>query len=183
MIIDIIIAFLLIASIAIGIKRGLVKELVMIAGLILGFYFASAKYPLLEKYLFKSAVTLTHHIISFLIILIVVFFVIYLIGLLLKKIIQLIMLGWLDKILGSIAGLVKGAIIIWLLLMLIMTIFPKTQQSLNKSFLAVKIMEYGSRITKLPIKTTPVKKPVTVAFTDKSIIINNCNSIFFLTNF
>ncbi len=154
MIIDIIIGIVLIVSIAIGIKRGFVKELSVVAGLVLGFYFASQHYLELEKYLFRtSPQSTTHHIICFLIILVVVFFVVFLLGLLLQKIIQLIMLGWLDKILGGIFGVVKGAIIVWLILLLVVSIFPDTQKSLNKSFLATRIMEIGSKISKLQIKT------------------------------
>jgi membrane protein required for colicin V production len=171
MIVDIIIGVALITSIAIGIKRGFVKELSVIVGLILGFYIASQKSILLEKYIFKSSPPSTsHHIICFLIILVIVFFLVFLLGLLLQKLVQLIMLGWLDKILGGVFGIVKGAIIVWLILLLIITVFPNTQNSLSKSFLATKIMELGSKITKLQIK---VSKPTKLLTQSRNLSIFN----------
>lgn len=173
MIIDIVIAVILLASIVIGVKRGFVKELAVIAGLILGFYFATHKYLELEKYLFKSSSpSTTHHIICFLIILVIVFFLIYLLGLLLQKIVQLVMLGWLDKILGGIFGLVKSLIIIWLIFLLIIAIFPTTQNTISKSLLATKILETGSKYTKLQIKTSKPRKVLTKSINSSIFIIS-----------
>lgn len=162
MILDIIISVALIASTVIGIVRGFVKEISVIVGLILGFYIASQKYVMLEKYLFKSVPpSTTYKIITFIIILVIVFFLVFLLGLLLQKLVQLIMLGWLDKILGGIFGFIKGLIIIWLILMLILAIFPKAQNPISNSKLAIRIIEFGTKLNKLPIKVSRPKKLLT----------------------
>ncbi|MEO0075938.1 MAG: CvpA family protein [candidate division WOR-3 bacterium] len=162
MIIDIVIAIILVIAIITGIIKGLVKEIAVIAGLILGLYIASQKYLALERYLFHSnPVSTTYKVISFIIIFVIVLVIVLLLGLLLKKVIQLIMLGWLDKILGGIFGFVKGLIIIWLLLMFITTIFPNTQAIINKSKLAMQILQIGSNYTKIPLKIQPHRKPLT----------------------
>jgi membrane protein required for colicin V production len=171
MIIDIIIGVALIASIVTGIVRGFAKEISVLAGLIFGLYIASQKYLALEKYLFHSSpVSTTYKVISFIIIFIIVFIVFLLLGLLLRKIIQLIMLGWLDKILGGIFGFIKGLIIIWLILMLVTTIFPNTINIISKSKLALQILEYGANFTKLPVKVKTYRKLLT-NLTNTNILI------------
>ncbi|MBS4015520.1 MAG: CvpA family protein [Candidatus Latescibacteria bacterium] len=162
MILDIIIGVALIAAVITGIVRGFVKEISVLAGLIFGFYIASQKYLALEKYLFHSSpVSTTYKVISFIIIFVIVFVVFLLLGLLLRKFIQLIMLGWLDKILGGIFGFIKGLIIIWLILMLVTTILPNTINTISKSKLALQILEYGANFTKLPVKIRSNKKLLT----------------------
>jgi membrane protein required for colicin V production len=173
MIIDVIIILVIIGSIITGIIRGFVKELSALAGLILGIYIAAQRYPLLEKHLIKVINSSSaSKIISFLIIFLVVFFLIILLGLILQKVIQLVMLGWLDKLLGGVFGIVKGLIIVWLILMLVITVFPNTLQPITKSKLASRIMELGEKITKLQIKTIRSKK----------LLTQSRNSFIFITS-
>ncbi|MCX8015411.1 MAG: CvpA family protein [candidate division WOR-3 bacterium] len=162
MLLDILIVCLVLVAIIIGFVRGFIKSIAFITGLVLGVYFARQKYLLLEKFLFKSTQTSsTYHIISFLIVFVIIFLLIFLLGLLLRKIIQVIMLGWIDKLLGGFFGLIKGLILIWLILILSLVLFPKTQKIINKSVLAKKIIELGARVTKLPIKISlPVKAKI-----------------------
>ncbi len=171
MIINILIVLVIIGCIINGIIKGFVKQLSITAGLMLGFYIASIKYPALEKILFKSSqLTAINKIICFIIIFIIVFFLIYLLGLLLKKVVQLIMLGWLDKILGGVFGFIQGIIIIWLVLILAILVFPNTKYKIGRSILAYKILKLGSNITKMPVKPYRVKKDLTIYF--KSYKIN-----------
>lgn len=174
MIIDIIILIIVVISFIIGIVRGFVKELSTLLGLILGIYLASQKYPLLEKYVagvFPNATA--SKVISFIIIFLVVFFVTILLGVLLQKVIKLIMLGWLDKILGGIFGIVKGVLIVWLLLVLAIELFPKTENYIKKSNLGIKILTAGSKYTKFPeylkkTKESPKKYTLLITRTTNS---------------
>ena len=162
MIVDIIIGVILITSIVVGFVRGFVKELASLLGLILGIYIAAHNYPILQKYVLSVLHNATvSKIISFLIIFFIVFFLIMLLGLLLQKVIKLIMLGWLDKILGGVFGIVKGVLFVWLLLVLILMFFPTTQSYINKSQLAMKILSIGSEYTKFPEREKKIKKPLT----------------------
>lgn len=162
MILDIIIGIALIASIITGIVKGLIKEISVIIGIMFGFYIASQKSPALEQFLFKSRPSSsTHHIISFIIVFVIVLILIYLLGLLLQKAVQLVMLGWLDKILGGIFGFIKGLIIIWIILMLVTTILPNAINIVSKSKLAIQIIELGTNFTKIPSKIKTEVKPLT----------------------
>lgn len=172
MIIDIIIGIALVASVVTGIVKGLVKEISVIAGLILGFYIASIKSPSLENFLFKTSTpSSTQHITSFIIIFIIVLVLVMLIGLLVQKAIQLVMLGWLDKLLGGIFGFVKGLIIVWLLIMLATAILPGVRATIAKSTLAGRILELGNRFTKIQLPTQKSGKVLTIYNNNNILII------------
>ncbi len=159
MIIDILIILVILGLIINGIVKGFVKQLSITAGLMLGFYIASKKYPALEKVLFRTSQPMAiNKIICFIIIFIIVFFLIYLLGLLLKKVVQLIMLGWLDKILGGVFGFVQGIIIVWLVLILAILTIPNTKSTISRSGFAYQILKLGSNMTKMPIKPYRVKE-------------------------
>ncbi|MCS7258917.1 MAG: CvpA family protein, partial [candidate division WOR-3 bacterium] len=102
-----------------------------------------------------------YQIFAFIITFLIAFFVIYLLGVLLKKIVNLILLGWVDKLLGIIFGAVKGIIIVWLLLLIIVSIVPTVSPFISKSYFASRIMKLGAAVTKLRppnIKLMPQKK-------------------------
>jgi len=162
MLIDLLILLIVLISVIIGIVRGFVKELSAIVGLILGIYIAIYRYPLLEKYVIKVITSPSvAKVVSFLIIFLVVFFLVIILGLLIQKAIQLVMLGWLDKLLGGIFGIIKGLIISWLMLILVTAVYPKSYYSIQKSTLAPKLFELGTKISKIPIKIPNTKKLLT----------------------
>jgi membrane protein required for colicin V production len=182
MIIDIIIAVIVISSIITGIIRGFIKELSTLLGLILGIYIAAHNYPVLQKYVLSVFPNTTvSKIISFLIILFIVFFLMMLLGLLLQKVIKLIMLGWLDKILGGVFGIIKGLLFVWLLLVLIITFFPTTQNTINKSQLAMKILSIGSEYTKFPERIKKNKKPLTKSINYSILAVSQVHRFVNLT--
>ncbi len=162
MLIDLLILVVVLISVIIGIVRGFVKELSAIVGLILGIYIAAFRYPIVEKYIIK---TITNpsiaKVTSFIILFLVVFFLVIILGILLQKAIHLVMLGWLDKLLGGIFGIVKGLIISWLLLMLATAVYPKSYNSIQKSTFAPKLFELGAKITRIQIKIPNTKKLLT----------------------
>jgi membrane protein required for colicin V production len=162
MLIVLLILVIVLISVIIGIVRGFVKELSAIVGLILGIYIAALRYPMLEKYIIKIITNPSiTKVVSFIIIFLVVFFLIIVLGLLLQKAIHLIMLGWLDKLLGGMFGIIKGLIISWLLLMLATAVYPNSVYSIQKSTLAPRLFELGAKITRIPIKIPRSKKLLT----------------------
>lgn len=107
-----------------GFSKGLIMELATLAGLILGiiaaWYFAGTASEYLRQY-FTFGET-TARIISYVAIFIVVMLLAYLIGKIIEKTVDLIALGWLNKILGAIVGLIKGAIVAGLLVFVIVSL-------------------------------------------------------------
>ena len=118
-ILDIIILICLIPSIIQGIRKGFISQVVSIISLIAGVW-ASAKFAdmvgtWLGQYLTASEQVLK--IVAFALILILVFVVLGIIGKLLEGIFNLIMLGWLNKLLGVVFAAVKCLLIIGLVIL------------------------------------------------------------------
>lgn len=107
---DIVIIVILVASIFIGGKTGLIKSLLSLVGLVVGINLAGRYYLTLAERLTFIPQENAAHLIAFAIILIGVMVVAALLGWLLTKIISAVMLGWLNGLGGMIFGLVMGTL-------------------------------------------------------------------------
>ena len=96
-----------------GFRKGLIKEIARLTGLFLACLIASRyndkMIPLIEQYFINQNVI---HILSFLIIFFISIIIINIISLTIQKIFEIIYLGWLNKLLGSLLGFIKGLIVI-----------------------------------------------------------------------
>jgi membrane protein required for colicin V production len=120
--IDIIIIILLAVAVGIGFKKGLVQEIVGIIALIIAFFLALKLHMIAAAMLTKMIPGLTRPIaptVGFVAVFLVVFLAITVVGWLLSKIIKATPLDFADKIGGMVIGLVKGALIISILLLLL----------------------------------------------------------------
>ncbi len=120
--IDIIIIILLALAVGIGFKKGLVQEIVGIIALVVAFFLALIMHMTAASILVKVFPKLPKHIaptVGFVIMFMVVFLVITITGWLLSKIIKATPLDFADKIGGMVIGLIKGALIISILLLLL----------------------------------------------------------------
>jgi membrane protein required for colicin V production len=108
-----------------GAFRGVIREVAGIAGIIGGFYAAFAHYqtiaPLLSKWIHNVHYL---YISSFLILFCAVFLGITLAGVLIRTLLRLMLLGVVDRVLGSVFGAAKGVIIVSLLFFLLITFLP-----------------------------------------------------------
>jgi len=108
---DILIAIILVISIIMGIKTGLIKTVLSLAGLIVGIFLAGRFYVTLgEKLTFlpdKAA-----EILAYILILLVVMIFASILAAVLGKIISAIMLGWVNRLGGAIIGLCLGSLLI-----------------------------------------------------------------------
>jgi membrane protein required for colicin V production len=104
-----------------GFRRGFIIELASLVALILGIYaalyfsgyaagFLVDRFHMGPKYV---------PVVSFIITFIVVVFLVYSVGKLLEKVINMIALGFVNKFAGAVFGLLKGAVIISVVLMII----------------------------------------------------------------
>lgn len=104
-----------------GLSKGFIIELASLIGLVLGilaaWYFSGYASDFLKEYFTLNEQTL--RIISCIVIFLAVMLVVYLIGKVTEKIIDLAMLGWLNKILGGIMGLLKGIVLVSIILFII----------------------------------------------------------------
>ena len=133
-IIDVIIPVCCIPAVVQGLRKGFIRQVFSIAALVLGawlaFHFSSAATQWIESFI-KADRTLLG-VIAFVVIFVLVYFGLLLLGHLVKGLVTLIMLGWVDKLLGVVFGLLKALLAIGLVIMLIdaassvVTLIPET---------------------------------------------------------
>lgn len=120
-----------------GYYRGLMQEVAVIGGLVAGLIFAAHYYLRLARLLAPWIHTpLYARIISFLAILVLCFWLIRIAGHFFHRFLSVVFLGSLDRVLGGVFGMVKGAVILGFLLTAITVTVPKDSKLLQESLMA-----------------------------------------------
>ena len=114
-------------SIVVSLTRGAVKELLAIAGWVVGFYVAKTYSPMLTVLLPQDIPTeALKTLIAFLILLVAVLFVNGLISMVISSAVSKVGLGWLNRFAGMVFGFAKGLLIVSVLVLLAgLTSLPK----------------------------------------------------------
>ncbi|MCB2181626.1 MAG: CvpA family protein [Desulfobulbaceae bacterium] len=134
-ILDIIILIVIALFLARGLWAGFVKQIAGLAALIIGFVVAGRFYgqsssldiPFIQN-------PQVGFFASYILIFLVTFFSVICLGMLLKKVVQLSLLGWFDRLLGGILGLAKGSFVSCLLFMGLALFISAANPFFNKSF-------------------------------------------------
>ena len=109
---DIVICVLIAWGLVRGAMRGLIKEVSSLAGVFVGFYAAYTYYPVVapevDRYLGKPAMA---NIIAFFSVFVLVFLAVAMVGVIVKYLLKVAHLGWVDKITGSVFGVIKCLLI------------------------------------------------------------------------
>ncbi len=146
---DFAIAAVIIGGILWGIFKGLVKAVASIVALVVGLIIASRAYPNLSRLLSFIKDHRLANIISFIVVFLIVAFLIGLAAWIVSKIIKFAQLAWLDRILGAIFGLGFGILFSTLALSVTLFLNPKFQATINRSTLALKIMDLKPKVEAL----------------------------------
>ena len=119
-VLDIILLICFIPAIITGLKKGFIAQVISIVSIILGIWMSFRFSALVSGWLGKwiEAPENILQIISFAVILILVILALAALGRLLEATVKIILLGWLNKLLGVVFAILKYAIILGLLLML-----------------------------------------------------------------
>ena len=121
---DIILLICFIPGIIRGISKGFLEQALSLAGIVLSvwaaFKFSALVCGWLKPYLSLSETTL--NVVAFALILIAVSIVVLLVAKLLTKVLEMSMLGWLDKILGLAFALVVNALLLGVFIILFDTL-------------------------------------------------------------
>lgn len=140
---DIILVICFLPAIYTGVKKGLISQLFAIAALILSiwasFKFSTPVCDWLAGFI-KAEGTLLK-VIAFAVIFIAIFLAATLLCKLLEKVLKLVMLGWLNKLLGIVFALLKYAIILGLLIVLFNTLNVKFHLVKEEWFEGAKVYE------------------------------------------
>jgi len=126
--VDIAILVLVVLSAALGFRSGLIQSIFSLVGLIAGIAVASWHYKefaaKLTPYFHRKGVD---EAIAYCAIAITVMAVAGIMGLLLKKLIHGVGLGWVDKLAGLAFGLLRGALLVTLCIVALAAFFPDTR--------------------------------------------------------
>ena len=145
-----------------GIFRGLVKEVSSIIGVIAGYYAAYTYYPHVAKLLSQwVSVAAYSKLIGFLVIFIGIFLIISILGVIIKYLMSIAFLGWVDRISGGVFGLVKGLLIASVLFIVFTTFLSKNASLVKDSILAPHLSHLSTQMAKI------VNKDMKQEFNDK----------------
>jgi membrane protein required for colicin V production len=126
--VDIAIVLLLILSAGLGFRSGLIQSVASLVGLIAGIAIASWHFhemaDRLMPYLHGKAIS---DAVGFCLIALLVMVVAGLIGLIVKKLVHGIGLGWLDRLAGLVFGILRGAVLATLCIVTLAAFFPETR--------------------------------------------------------
>lgn len=123
-----------------GLKRGIIAEILTLVGLIAAIFISIFWYADLSNFLirqFKWNIVLSN-VLSFVIIFILVIIFFRVLENLLSHITSLLLLNWINNLGGALFGFIRGAIIIGLLLFFlnIIPLPPEIEYHINQSILA-----------------------------------------------
>lgn len=145
-ILDIILLLCFIPALIQGVRKGFIAQVIaiisLLAGVFLSFQFATAVSGWLAQYIEGSEQVMK--IVAFALIFIGVIIVLNLIGKALEGIVRIVMLNWVNRLLGVAFSFLKCALIIGLVIMAF--------NSINNSFHLVSEEELAQSILYTPIK-------------------------------
>ncbi len=127
--IDIVLGILLILSAIGGFKKGLIVELASLAALILGIWGAIEFSYITSEFLVDNFDWKWDHlnVVSFIITFIVIVILVHIVGKTVTKLVETVMLGFVNKLAGLVFGFLKGAII----LSIILVVFDKINEDVD----------------------------------------------------
>jgi membrane protein required for colicin V production len=117
-----------------GIFRGLIKELTSIVGVFGAFYFAYRYYPdmadLLGHWLKDADYA---NILAFIVLFVGVYLVINTIGAIIKYLMNIAYMGWVDRLTGAVFGTIKGLLIVVVMVAAFTAFLPSKTDLLSDS--------------------------------------------------
>jgi len=133
-----------------GIFRGLIKELAAIVGVLAAFYAAYTYYPpiaeLLDRWIADDGY---RNISSFFILFCAVFISVSVMGMVIKYVLNIVFLGWVDRICGGGFGLLKGGLIVSVVLVTLTAFLQKGSPLVRDSLLAPHVMVVSEKMAKV----------------------------------
>jgi len=150
---DILILVILGYSLVRGLFRGLVKEISSIIGVFGGFYAAYTYYHTLAKLISRLIHDVSYlNIVSFLIIFCGVLIAVSVLGVIIKYLLNIAFLGWVDRIGGVIFGVAKGVLIVSVIFISLTTFLPQGSAFIKNSVLAPHVSWVSEKMAKVVSK-------------------------------
>jgi len=128
--------------------KGLIGEISSIIGVVAAFYGAYTYYPMItvyaQKWIENSAI---RNLIAFFLIFCTILIVVSCISLLIRKILNLVFLGWVDRTFGLVFGAAKGILIMSVIFIIITSFFPENSKFLTTSKFSPYIAKISETMT------------------------------------
>lgn len=127
--IDIVLGILLILSAISGFRKGLVVELASLAALVLGIWGAVEFSHITSEFLVENFNWQWDHlnIASFIITFVVIVILVHIVGSTVNKLVETVMLGFVNKLAGLVFGILRAALI----LSIILVVFDKIDEDME----------------------------------------------------
>lgn len=127
--IDIVLGVLLILSAIGGFRKGLIVELASLAALVLGIWGAVEFSYITSEFLVKNFDWKWDHlnIASFIITFVIIVILVHIVGNVVNKLVETVMLGFVNKLAGLVFGILRAALI----LSIILVVFDKIDENVN----------------------------------------------------
>jgi len=123
-----------------GLRQGIIRTVFGIAGLIGGIFLAGRYYDELALRLFPSG-AIWGNIAAYAIILLATLIVAGVAGSLIAKLVHFAALGWLDRLVGFILGIVIGGLLCAAVLAIVGKYYPGAEAVISQSVIAKFLME------------------------------------------
>ncbi len=147
---DIVTIIILGYSLIRGLFRGLVKEMASIVGVLGGFYAAYTYYMVLGRLLSRLIKNTAYlNILSFLIIFCAVLIAVSVLGVIIKYLLNIAFLGWVDRIGGVVFGAVKAMLIVCILFITLTAFLPRGTPLIKNSVLAPHVSWVSENMAKV----------------------------------
>jgi membrane protein required for colicin V production len=134
-----------------GFFRGIVQEAATLLGLIVSFFLSALYYKALagwlERFVPNHEIILSFFCFVFLFILCI--FLFNFLAILARGAIRLALLGWLDRTLGGFFGLIKGAVILFVLVTILTVFYPKSGPVVEDSRFFPSILTVTEKLSAL----------------------------------
>ena len=146
-----------------GFRHGFIEEMARIISLVGGFIFASKFHNMLIPYLQRIEIETIRVTVAYFGIFVLSVIVITIVAKILQKFIELVLLGWLNRLLGVLLGLLKGFLIISLIIFIIQALPFKLdadntiRQKLEKESVMYQICNH---VKELIILTVPINNQI-----------------------
>jgi membrane protein required for colicin V production len=133
-----------------GVFRGLIKELAAIVGVLAAFYAGYTYYPLvagvLDRWIADGGY---RNIAGFFLLFCTVFIAVSILGVVLKYLLNIAFLGWVDRICGAAFGALKGALIVSVVLVTLTAFLQKGSPLMTGSILAPHVLVVSEKMAKV----------------------------------
>jgi len=140
-----------------GVWIGFVRQIAFLLALFLGYAAAGRYYPAFSQYLTGISSPQLRFVVTYGLLFFTTYVLTMVLGLGLKRVMQITFLGWFDRLLGGIFGLGKAVFITTMLFMALTGIFTSSSVFIEKAFFAKYLLITSQAVTSI-IKDSDLKE-------------------------